>query len=202
MRQLTSTLLLALAFFLCGCTPWATYPPIEGAVDISNPALAPIPELMADAVRYVREQDGEEGEIAINLPEGTPAKVYDAVIERLATARPMQAGEKRAYHVEAVRVRAMDAEVDVIHPGNGGAPELMTVYFNQNLLEGWQVKWHRRWRLRIEAPEAHYVPPPPPEVEPEAAPEGGGRLGAGDEVSPPPSEAKGRPKPDAVTRPT
>jgi hypothetical protein len=202
MRQLTGTLLLVLALFLCGCTPWATYPPIEGAVDISNPALAPIPELMTGAVRHVREQDGGEGEIVLNLPEGTPAKVYDAVIERLQTARPMQAGDKGAYHVEAVRVRAMDAEVDVIHPGNGGAPELMTIYFRQHLLEGWQVKWHRRWRLRIEAPEAHYVPPPPPEEagEPEAPT---GTEGQADEVPPPPpSEAKSQPKPDAVTHPT
>jgi hypothetical protein len=200
MRQLTGTILLVLAWLLCGCTPWATYPPIEGAVDISNPALAPIPELMADAVRYVHTLDGGEGEIVLNLPEGTSAKVYDAVIERLGNARPMRPGDTQAYHVEAVRVRGLDAEVDVIHPAAGGVPELMTVYFNQSLMEGWRVKWHRRWRLRIEAPEAHYVPPPLPEEEGEAAT---GAAEEADEVPPPPpSEATGRPKPDAVTRPT
>ncbi|MDY7110156.1 MAG: hypothetical protein SYC29_16115 [Planctomycetota bacterium] len=197
MRQLTGTLLLSLIFVLCGCTPWATYPPIEGAVDISNPALAPIPRLMADAVRYVHTLEGGEGEIALNLPEGTSATVYDEVIERLEAARPMQAGNTQAYHVEAVRVRGLDAEVDVIHPGAGGVPELMTVYFNQTFAEGWRVKWHRRWRLRIEAPEAHYVPPPPDEEEATGAEEEAEQV-----PPPPPSEANGRPKSDAVTRPT
>jgi len=191
MRQLTGTLLLALASFLCGCTPWATYPPIEGAVDISNPALAPIPTLMAEAVRYVHEQDGGGGEVVLNLPEDTPAKVYDKVIEKLGTGRPMQPGDRQAYHVEAVRVRAVDAEVDLIHPGNGGAPELMTIYFQQQFLDGWRVQWHRRWRIRIEAPEVRYVPPPPPEAEPETEPEAEPEAGAATD-----------PRPDAVSRPT
>jgi hypothetical protein len=186
MRQLTGTLLLALAFFLCGCTPWATYPPIE---DISNPALAPIPTLMAEAVRYVHEQDDGEGEVVLNLPEDTPAKVYDKVLEKLGAGRPMETGDRQAYHVEAVRVRAVDAEVDLIHPGNGGAPELMTIYFQQQFLDGWRVKWHRRWRIRIEAPEVRYVPLPPEEEEPQpqAEPEAG---------------AATDPRPDAVSRPT
>jgi hypothetical protein len=167
-------------------------------VDISNPALAPIPQLMADAVRYAHTLDGGEGQIALNLPDGTSAKVYDKVIERLENARPMQPEQADAYHVESVRVRGLDAEVDVIHPGAGGVPELMTVYFNQTMMEGWRVKWHRRWRLRIEAPEAHHIPPPSEE---EAEPAAGAEEA--DEVTPPPpSEATGRPKPDAVTRPT
>jgi hypothetical protein len=160
MRRLTNLLTIALILFLCGCTPWGTYPAIEGAAGLSDPELAPIPMLMAEAVRFVHERDGGEGKLLVNLPPDTPAKVYDKVFDKLGGGEPLLEPDPKAYHVHIVRIRATDAEVDVIHPGPGDVPQLTTVKFRQNVVKGWYVKEHRDWRLRVDVPEPNYVPSP------------------------------------------
>ena len=69
----------------------ATYPPIEGSFELSGPSTEPIPSLMEASIRYVHDKFGGEGDdYAINLPAGTPAKVYDLVI---VAARPGNADD-------------------------------------------------------------------------------------------------------------
>ena len=195
------TLLFAFLIPLAGCTPWATYPPIEGAVSFHNPALEPIPTLMAEAIGHVYLSDERAGELVINLPPDTPAKIYDRVIARLGDGRPMQTDADRAYHVYELRLRANEAEIDVIHPGNGGAPELLTLSFKQELFKGWQLKRTRRWRLHVEAPPPYYIPPPeelPPTPQLPQEDEQTEQYGP---PAPEPDQSAA-PEVDAVTRPT
>ncbi len=143
-----------------GCTPWATYPPVEGSVDLSDPDLSPIPELMADAIRYTHTRDGREGEIVFNLPPGTPRSVYQAVIKRLGEGRAMTDPAEVAYHVTEIRVRTLESEVDVIHARpDDGTPEQMTIAFRQNLLTGFRVERVRAWRYPVDVPPPHYLRP-------------------------------------------
>jgi hypothetical protein len=174
MRQIHLTIVLGLMIVAAGCSPWSTFPPIEGAVDIGDPGLEPFPTLMTNAIRYVYQQDGAQGELVYNLPVGTPWYVYKRVTRRLETARPLLGAAGPAYHVEAVRVRGTEAEVDVIHPGEGDVPQLVTLYMSQHLVEGWRVTRTRYWRIRVEWPEPTYTPPPdagsepgPDDVEPD-----------------------------------
>ena len=143
MRSRTGTVLglTAVVWLLVGCTPWANYPPIEGAAAINNPNVPPIPILMAEAVEWMHENYGAEGdEIVLNLPPNTPATVYDRVIVRLKEGRPMTFGDGRAYHVTNVRVRTVQAEVDVIAPRADGVHESTTLYFKNHLAKGWLVE--------------------------------------------------------------
>ncbi len=67
-----------------GCAPSATYPPIQGMVELSGPMIEPIPTLMTESIRYAQSRygDGPE-EFAINLPPQTPRALYETVIRRL-----------------------------------------------------------------------------------------------------------------------
>ena len=145
---------------IAGCTPWATYPPMEGSVGLSDPDLSPIPELMADAIRHIHARDGQEGEIVFNLPYGTPRSVYQAVIKRLGDGRAMTDPAEVAYHVTEIRVRTFESEVDVIHVRpDDGTPEQMTVSFRQNLLTGFRVERVKAWRYPVHVPPPHYLRP-------------------------------------------
>ncbi len=191
---------LDLTVILCSCTPWATYPPIEGAAALGDPTLEPIPTLMAEAIRYVYDRDDSEPhEVAINLPPNIPARVYDQVITRLGGGRPMLGPDVNAYHIHAVRLRALEAEVDVIYPGGAGVPEFMTLSFKQDLLKGWYVNRARKWRFRVEVPEPNYVSPGPPTTRPasESEPMDGAEMGLE-----PSTESQEEGEADAVTRPT
>lgn len=164
MNRLTPVFIALFAFMIAGCTPWATYPPIEGTVELHNPTLTPIPQLMSRAITYVAAQDGHESEILFNLPVETPAVVYGLVIEDMGGGTPLADPADDAYHVMAVRVRGLEGEVDLIRPDAGGVPQLLTVSFKQDFVQGWRAKSVRRWHLRIETPAPHYAtaPLPPP----------------------------------------
>jgi hypothetical protein len=163
---------IAAAFICAGCTPWATYPPVEGSVDMSSSSLSPIPELMAEAIWYAHARDGRGDEIVFNLPEGTPQDVYGRIQKRLEGGRPMREIDEPAYHVVEVRVRTVDSEVDVIHPDNDGNPQQITIAFRQNLLTGFRVERVRVWRYHVEAPPPHYRFPEPEEAEEVAVEDG------------------------------
>jgi len=162
----------ALALAVSGCTPWATYPPLEGATGINDPALHPIPDVMGEAIWYVHTQDVDDpankyggGELVFNLPPGTPAAVYDKVVTKLSgDARPMTDPSETAYHVTEIRLRASTAEVDVIHPTASGAPELVTVKLRQQPFSGFGTVDIRRWRYTVSVPAPSY-----PWVAPEVA---------------------------------
>ncbi|MCH6552109.1 MAG: hypothetical protein IH804_08875 [Planctomycetes bacterium] len=166
MRPIRFAALLGLAAALSGCARWATHPPIESTERSGGPSVEPIPSLMADAIRFAHNHYRGHDEVIINLPEGTPAAVYEMVTDRLGSGRPMMASSERAYHVTEVRVRGLDAQVDLLSPRKDGYYHFVTISFRQDLLRGYQVAHTRLWRIREEPPAPNYRSPPP---RPEAA---------------------------------
>jgi hypothetical protein len=161
-----AAVVLALApSFLGGCTPWATYPAIEGATGAKNPTMQPIPNLMAEGIwhAYVRDRGGDSRDIVFNLPPDTPAIVYESVQKKLGGGRPMTEPGEPAYHVTEVRIRATEAEVDVIRPGDG-TPQQVTLFFKQDVIKGYQLARTRAWRYPVSTPWPAY-----PAVAPEEA---------------------------------
>ncbi len=149
-----------------GCSRWATHPPLEGTGASGQTSAVPSPSLMADAIRFAHNHYRGHDEVIINLPEGTPAAVYEMVTDRLGSGRPMMASSERAYHVTEVRVRGLDAQVDLLSPRKDGYYHFVTISFRQDLLRGYQVASTRLWRIREEPPAPNYRSPPP---RPEAA---------------------------------
>ncbi|MHC4946730.1 MAG: hypothetical protein ACYTG1_00500 [Planctomycetota bacterium] len=157
-RRLVPAVLAALTALVAACAPFATYPPVEGSLNLSQPDFEPIPLLMAEAIIFCDERYGSAGEVVFNLPEGTPPPVYERVIRHLGEGRPMEAGDAQAYHVEEVRVRGLDAQVDVIYPRSDGVHQLVTISFRKKLRH-YAVASTRLWRIHVEAPPPHYVAP-------------------------------------------
>lgn len=148
-----------LLILVTGCSPWGTYPPIDGAASLHEASMAPYPELMAEALWYAYEQDRPNAPLIFNLPAGTPYTVYDQVTTKLhVECYAMTSPDQPAYHVAEVRVRGTDSQVDVIHRGPDGRPQLMTVYFEQKI-DGLRVMSSRRWRIHVDEPYPHYDPP-------------------------------------------
>jgi hypothetical protein len=146
-------LLGAVLAVAAGCTPWATYPPIEGAAGINNPELNPIPEVMAASIREMHERDGASGLIVFNLPAGMPERLYRRVAKLMGgKARPMMNAGEPAYHVCEVRVRGTEAEVDIVHPGPGGSPRLVTVACRSTMAHGFEPRSVRPYRFVVEEP--------------------------------------------------
>lgn len=152
---------LGVGIALASCAPFATYPPIEGASSIDNPAYEPVPSIMAAAIQHVHARFGGEREYFINLPAGCPAKVYDLVIAKLGTGTPMTQPDQWTYHVTQVRSRAMNAECDLVFPRAGGGVGQITVHLRKELT-GYSVQSSKIWNLPVEAPPPHYVPAPTP----------------------------------------
>lgn len=163
-------LLVLGALILPGCSGWATYPPIEGATQIGHPKLEPVPSIMAEAIRYAHDRYLHDGEIVFNLPEGCGSEVYESVKLRLnSPARPLLEAGQPAVHVNAVRIRAMDAQVDVVYPRSDGHYELVTLFMRQKFLHKYEVRDTRLWRIHVSPPQPRYEPPPAPEPAADAA---------------------------------
>ena len=142
------------------CAPIATYPPVDGAVELSSPALEPIPTLMAESIRYAQSRygDGAAG-FAINLPPNTPAAVYETVIARLGRCHPQFDADEPAYHVTSVRAMGLKAEVDLFYPRADGFYEFVTISFRRDVLSGYEVLSTRLWRIDDQPPGPNYQPP-------------------------------------------
>lgn len=152
-----SALAVAGALMAGSCAPFATYPPIEGARSIDNPAYEPVPSIMAAAIQHVHARFGGEREYFINLPAGCPAKVYDLVIRKLGAGAPMTQHDQWTYHVTQVRSRAMNAECDLVFPRAGGGVGQITLHLRKEL-SGYSVQSSKIWNLPVEVPPPHYVP--------------------------------------------
>lgn len=149
-------LLATLTLTFGGCSPWATYPPVEHTQGLARPAYEPIPTLMAKSIAFAHDRYNAVDDVVINLPEGVPAKVYEKVIRKIGRGRPMTDDDANAYTIQEIRTRGPEAQVDLVYPRSDGLHELVTLYFKNNLIDGWRIDSTRLWRIRVERPRAHY----------------------------------------------
>jgi hypothetical protein len=168
---------------MASCTPRVTYPSPVGTVSLGNVATEPVPTVMAEAIRFANDWYGKNTPPVINLPPSTPAEVYDVVLRRIGEGEPMRHPSQKAFHVEAVRVNGMTAEVDMIHPGTIGDYQSVTIYLRNNIWRGWEITNSRPWRFRVAPPPPHYVPAPVPERPEAPAAAGGGASSAPEPTS-------------------
>jgi len=151
-------LMVTVLAVLQGCTPWATYPRVKGMTELGSPATEPVPTLMARAVSYIKDNKCDGAQYAVNLPPGVPLKVYTKVFEDLGYIRPMTSSAELAYHVTEVRLRGLNAEVDVVYPDSMGDHQLTTVNFRNSVVPGWNVVDTRTWNIHVAVPSPNYTP--------------------------------------------
>ncbi len=153
-RVLRAMFVLVLA--LSACAPVATFPREQGTINPSARLNEPIPTLMAESIKYAWSRYGNEEEIAINLPPGTPPAVYDKVIRRIGAGRPMEIPDEPAYHVTRVLARGLEGHVDLFYPTEAGGYEMVTLTFRRDVLGSYRHEHTRVWRIGEEPPGPNY----------------------------------------------
>ena len=163
--------LSCVVFLLSGCSAWVTYPPIEGAAQIGHHRLEPVPSVMADAIRYIHETHEPTGEtIVFNLPEGAPPRLFEDIQRRLRNAEILREEGQPAIHVKEIRVRATNAQADVLYPRGDGHYHFVTLYMKQRLLQHYRVENTRLWRIAAgDPPPPHYRPAEGSQANPDPA---------------------------------
>ena len=142
-----------------GCTPVATYPPIENntALRFSNSANEPVPTIMAEIITYAHNHFGGMDDIVFNLPDGINKETYLIVVEKLNGAIPMTSPNEIAYHIIELRIRGFHADADIFFPSTGGGYEMATIHLNSLLIDPWAVTRDRVWLIPTkEAPTPNY----------------------------------------------
>jgi hypothetical protein len=157
MRRTSTTVLLALSGLLAtACAPAITYPLEEGVMTSRSAANEPVPTLMAKSIEYAHTEWGEEGDLAINLPPGTPPAVYNKVIKRLGAGHPMQDPDEPAYHVTRVSSQGHEALIDLFYPKPDGTYGYVTLTFRLQLIGGYQHHTTRTWHTGDQPPPPAY----------------------------------------------
>ncbi|MCI0366497.1 MAG: hypothetical protein L0219_21760 [Phycisphaerales bacterium] len=160
--SLPVVVIAALSIIFVGCARQATYPPVEVTAKLVKPTSEPIPSVMAAAIRYAREMYVKGQDMAINLPAGMPAEVYERVFGKIGGGRPMTSAGEKAIHIQEVRTRSSDAQVDLIYPRQDGFNQFVTLTLHRELLSSFRVKSAKAWQLRdVKTPEPGYVAPAP-----------------------------------------
>ena len=143
-------LLLLIALF-SGCTPVATYPPVEidAALLFSDSSNEPIPTIFAESLRYAHEHFGGMDVIVFNLPETVGVETYELVADKLGGAVPMHNSQQVSFHIIELRKRPFHAEADIIFPSTSGNYERATLYLSSSLVNPWKVMRDRIWLVPV-----------------------------------------------------
>ncbi|MSR29204.1 MAG: hypothetical protein EXS03_06495 [Phycisphaerales bacterium] len=155
-RRVQSTMaLIALAFAVAvpGCTSVMTYPEYPGAPR-ADPSLQPMPNLMADALKFAHERLAPGTELVVNLPPTTPRQVWRGVVKRDEPCRPMAATDTIAWTVQQVRLSGGKAEVDVVYPTTG-IYQLATVHFAGSTGQPFYPTQLQLWLVPVVAPKSN-----------------------------------------------
>lgn len=149
-KALSFTTAIAVALAISGCAATMTYPEYEGAPK-ADPSLQPIPNLMADALKFAHHRTAPEQELVFNLPPTTPVQVWRGVGKRLGMGRPMTAGDTLVWSIRQVRLSGGRAEVDVVYPTEG-IYQLATVHFVGSTAQPYYPTMLQLWLVPVSAP--------------------------------------------------
>ncbi len=148
-----------LSVVFVGCTPVATYPPIENDATLAfaDSSNEPIPTVFAELLQYAHEHYGGMDTIVFRLPDGVTNETYRIVSEKLGGAVPLTSRDGVAYYITELRKRPFHAEADIIFPSSTGRYEQATLYLSSSLLEPWRVLRERVWLVPVSTlPEPNY----------------------------------------------
>ncbi len=152
-------LVFIVLFVVVGCTPIATYPPVENGVAItfSNSENEPVPTIIAESLLYANKCFGGVDGIVFYLPEGMSNETYVAVCAKLDGATPLHSPEQVAYYITSLRKRPFHAEVDMVFPSTTGQYEQATIYLSSSVIDPWKVTRNRVWLVPVkELPLPNY----------------------------------------------
>ena len=124
------TVILLLFVCVIGCSPVATYPPIETEEiqKLTKSAHKPVSTILVKTLEYMHSHFGGMDEVVFNLPVGMGVKTYAVVSEKVGDAEPMSYAGQPAYHIIELRVRGLEADADVLFPSASGGYKMVTLH--------------------------------------------------------------------------
>ncbi len=133
-----------------GCVAAMSYPEYPGAPK-ADPSMQPMPNLMADGLKFAHARLAPGTELIYNLPPMTPLQVWRNVGKRLDVGRPMKPGDTLEWSVKQVRLTGARAEVDVVYPTEG-MYQLATVHFVGSTAQPFLPGMLQLWLIPVDAP--------------------------------------------------
>ena len=153
----SAILLFACTGLLAACQGPASYvniPAEPGDVASHNVDRPVVRDVIVAAVRRVMEEREMDEPTAIFLPGDASVLSHQAVVDRVGEPAVSPHDEQMQYlheiRVQSVRIRPQAAEVDLVVPGLGGAPQLVTAYLDWRPVDGWVVSRTRPWRVPVD----------------------------------------------------
>ncbi len=148
--------------FVAGCAPIVNIPPQKSDVATHDPNNIAVKQIMLRSLQSVLADQPIREPFQVVLPHGTLAESYAAMLPRLSTDARW-AGDRGAVYlpmlaITQLRIRGLDAEVDMVRPQNltekTQRAQLVTASLKFEPIGGWYVTRLRLWDVRRE-PDAH-----------------------------------------------
>jgi len=156
LRQIVFSVLTVLVLLITGCgSPYVNIPPARGDLATHDPNGKGVCDVTVAAMLAVVDQTPLTGHFQVVLPEGTTDLTYSMVLGRISDMAVASGGGEQVeivatFEINGIRIRGADAEVDILRPSTGIAPELITVYLTWAPGSDWSVDRLRTWRGNID----------------------------------------------------
>lgn len=152
-RHITLPVLLTLTgLLMLGCQPYVNIPKQAGDSASHNPDSRTVRDVEVVAVRAAMEQGDVPRPLQLLLPENTSRLTYAAVANALGDIVVVADDDEETpaaqgvIFVKGIRIRANDADVDIVRPTEDGHDQLVTVRLTFTIPSGWHSAGVRVWR--------------------------------------------------------
>ncbi len=162
MKMLAAASLAVVAMAQVGCGTTSLYvniPEQAGDIARNDPNLEAVRQAEAVAVAESLRQDPVEGNVMLKLPQGSDQLSYIDVAHRTGglVVTPYDGVEATVeLEVTGVRLRGTSGAVDIVRPGRGGTPLLITVRLKSTPLDGWYAESLRRHGAPVSDQTVYY----------------------------------------------
>ncbi|MCC6581280.1 MAG: hypothetical protein IT440_12665 [Phycisphaeraceae bacterium] len=151
--------LLLMTAWLSACSAYVNIPAQPGDhLARSNPNDAGIDEVVMAAIRAVLDDKPIDGQYQVVLPAGADPLTYAKLLPKLGEDAMWSSDNSTTnlpvLEVTSIRVRTMEAAVDVIRPRVDEMPaeetrQLVTVELRRYIGAGWMANRVLRWRASV-----------------------------------------------------
>ena len=153
MFRLLMLMVLCVGSCLAGCAApsYTNIPPLPGDTALHSPNDWNVLRVERAALAHVLEKDPPSGRYAITLPQGTSSSSTNWMIHNLPSGGGRAddtAGPIPVYEVAQVRIRGLDARVDIIRPHPNQDRQLVSVFLDTDI-KGWYATRDREWHTSV-----------------------------------------------------
>ena len=156
-RSLVIAFVSALAIGSVGCSTYVNIPAMPGDVAISNPDAQTVHDVIVPAMKLLMEDQKLTDKFQVVFPVKTTPAVAQKTVARISDLAVWQEAPDTSlpiYDIRQVRVRGMDAEVDVVRPVAVKQPDagrqVATVFVHWSPFDGWRGVEIRVWRMSVD----------------------------------------------------